>query len=89
MADDHIQKEYSEYVERFCDNFMQGIEIADKSNNTKTGFVFLFIREESADCIDIASNLSSDSIKNVLEMALSNTDDQIEKQLGEFVPNEN
>jgi hypothetical protein len=84
MSDDSVQKEYDEYVRKFCDKFEDGIKIADERNNTKTGFVFVFVREIDPGCIDVASNLSSDSVKNVLEMALSNTVERIDESLGEF-----
>jgi len=89
MSDDLVQTEYNEWVQKFCDKFEDGIKIADERNNTRTGFVFVFVREVNKGSIDIASNLTSETIKDILEMALSNTVDDMEKSLGEFELNEN
>lgn len=63
--------EYEKYVERFCQNFEDGMKQVGMDDKSKCGFIFLFVRDNKPGCIDRASNMTDDSIVNILEDVLT------------------
>lgn len=69
-----LDKRYSDMLKRFCRHFEKTVDPLDKTRGTKTGYVFIFDRSGSDSTdpgyVDIASNLTTESIINTLEAAL-------------------
>ena len=53
---------YTNKLRAFCEKFEDGINLIDKRDGTKTGFVFIFVRDNHPDSVDLASNLTNDTI---------------------------
>lgn len=66
-----MSDEYDKYLHLFCQRFEDGMEEAGLVKTNKCGFIFIFVRDNKPGCIDRASNLDDESIKNVLSDILS------------------
>lgn len=60
-------KIYNEKIKAFCEHFENSLKLIDERDGTKTGFVFLFVRKDQSDCIDIGTNLTNDTVLAALE----------------------
>ena len=68
---DDIDSKYRDYISLFCNTFEKGLrEIGCIDDDDKNGFIFLFVRRNKPGCIDRASNLSEESIKDILTMVI-------------------
>lgn len=75
--------EYHTYLLRFANKFEKGIKQVDLDTESKTGYIFLFIRDLQPGCIDLVTNLTTKCVLDALEMALSNSSEQIDDALTE------
>ena len=66
-------KFYTVWLERFCAKLEEGLVIANKEHDSRAAYVMLIIRDSDnpAGNIDIASNMSTDSIQHILEESIN------------------
>lgn len=71
-------KFYKVWLERFCAKLNEGLIIANKEYDTKAAYIILIIRDVNNPVghIDIASNLNTDSIEDILEESLNTIKNQ-------------
>ncbi len=69
-----LNKEYDSQIREFCQRFEDSIKAVDKKLESRTAYVFLFNRDvnDSVGNVDIASNLSTESIILTLQSAIDN-----------------
>ncbi len=65
-------REYATFITLFCEKFERGLNHANKESGDRAAFAFLIVRdaEDINGHVDIASNMSTDSVIDVLEEAL-------------------
>lgn len=69
-SDDQLQKRYDENLRRFCQRWEDSLKTLPDYEKFKTGFIFLFVRDDQPDCTDIASNFDTDTQIHILEEVL-------------------
>jgi len=65
-----MPNEYEVYLKMFCQRFEDSLKEIEKRNGFRSGFIFMFVRDDKTDCTDIASNLTIDTQKLILKEAL-------------------
>jgi hypothetical protein len=68
--DELESKRYAKWIGKFCENFNDKIIELNLRDSTRTGFCFVFVRENREDCIDIASNLTRETQISILKKVL-------------------
>ncbi len=64
-----LNKEYDFEIRKFCQRFEDSIKAIEKKLESRTAYVFLFNRDinDSVGNVDVASNLSTESIIHTLQ----------------------
>ncbi len=81
---DKINKEYDFIIRKFCKRFESTINPIDNLASSRTGYIFLFDRnvgnENAHELVDVASNLTSIKMIDVLESALATIKKDIKRK---------
>jgi len=81
---DKINQEYYLIIREFCRRFENKINPIDQKAASRTGYIFLFDRsagnKNAHELVDVASNLTNETMIGVLESALATIKKEIKRK---------
>lgn len=76
-----INAKYTEALMDFAESFEYAMNRSGfNKDNERCGFIFLFVRENSPQCVDFVSNLKNRTVKNVLTNFTESLDEKEDEE---------